>query len=49
LNRVLGTDGSRILGQLNANGQVFILNPNGVLFGANAQVNVGDSSPPRSA
>lgn len=41
LNRVLGADGSRILGNLNANGQVFILNPNGVLFGAGAQVNVG--------
>lgn len=41
LNRVLGTDGTQILGQLNANGQVFILNPNGVLFGKGAQVNVG--------
>jgi filamentous hemagglutinin family protein len=41
LNRVLGTDGSKILGNLNANGQVFILNPNGVLFGQGAQVNVG--------
>ncbi|MEP6790795.1 MAG: filamentous hemagglutinin N-terminal domain-containing protein, partial [Ramlibacter sp.] len=26
LNRVLGTEGSRILGNLNANGQIFILN-----------------------
>ncbi len=41
LNRVLGTDGTQILGKLNANGQVFILNPNGVLFGKNAQVSVG--------
>ncbi|RAN48421.1 hypothetical protein RB25_11570 [Herbaspirillum rubrisubalbicans] len=41
LNRVIGQDPSRILGNLNANGQVFILNPNGVLFGSNAQVNVG--------
>ncbi len=41
LNRVLGTDGSAILGRLNANGQVYLINPNGVLFGAGAQVNVG--------
>ncbi|HEY9035528.1 MAG TPA: filamentous hemagglutinin N-terminal domain-containing protein [Pseudomonadales bacterium] len=41
LNRVLGNDLSRIDGQLNANGQVFITNPNGVLFGAGSQVNVG--------
>ena len=30
-----------ILGSLSANGQVFVLNPNGVLFGAGSQVNVG--------
>ncbi len=41
LNRVLGQDPSKILGNLSANGQVFILNPNGVLFGNGAQVNVG--------
>uniref|UniRef100_UPI003A968C58 two-partner secretion domain-containing protein n=1 Tax=Pseudomonas sp. TaxID=306 RepID=UPI003A968C58 len=41
LNRVLGADGSKIMGQLDANGRVFIINPNGVLFGASAQVNVG--------
>jgi filamentous hemagglutinin family protein len=41
LNRVLGQDPSTILGNLTANGQVFILNPNGVLFGKGAQVNVG--------
>jgi len=41
LNRVLGNDLSRIDGQLNANGQVFITNPNGVLFGSGSQVNVG--------
>ncbi|MDF0605676.1 filamentous hemagglutinin N-terminal domain-containing protein [Neisseriaceae bacterium TC5R-5] len=41
LNRVVGTNGSQILGQLTSNGRVFLVNPNGVLFGSNAQVNVG--------
>ncbi|HAF4829874.1 TPA: filamentous hemagglutinin N-terminal domain-containing protein [Salmonella enterica] len=40
LNRVTGASGSQIMGTLKANGQVFILNPNGVLFGKNARVNV---------
>jgi filamentous hemagglutinin family protein len=41
LNRITGQNPTQILGALNANGQVFILNPNGVLFGKTAQVNVG--------
>ena len=41
LNRVLGADVSVIQGALNANGLVFIINPNGVLFTPTAQVNVG--------
>ena len=41
LNRVLGSDVSVIQGTLNANGQVFVVNPNGVLFTPSAQVNVG--------
>ncbi|MCV2355588.1 filamentous hemagglutinin N-terminal domain-containing protein [Paucibacter sp. B2R-40] len=41
LNRVVGNEVSRIQGALNANGQVFLLNPNGVLFTPTAQVNVG--------
>nr|WP_217345560.1 GLUG motif-containing protein [Noviherbaspirillum sp. L7-7A]MBV0879856.1 filamentous hemagglutinin N-terminal domain-containing protein [Noviherbaspirillum sp. L7-7A] len=39
LNRVVGTGVSELSGSLSANGQVFILNPNGVLFGAGATVN----------
>ena len=41
LNRVLDTQASQILGRIQANGQVFISNPNGVLFGPTAQVDVG--------
>jgi filamentous hemagglutinin family protein len=32
---------TKILGQLNANGQVYVLNPNGILFGKDAKVNTG--------
>lgn len=41
LNRVLGNDLSAIYGRITANGTVFVVNPNGVLFGQGAQVNVG--------
>jgi len=41
LNRVVGADPSSILGNLSANGKVFLVNPNGILFGTGAQVNVG--------
>ena len=41
LNRVVGQDPSVILGQLRANGQVFLVNPNGIVFGDTAQINVG--------
>ncbi len=41
VNRVLDNNASQIMGKLNANGQVFLLNPNGVIFSKTAQVNVG--------
>ena len=41
LNRVLGADPSAILGSLSANGKIFLVNPNGILFAQGAQVNVG--------
>ncbi len=39
LNRVIGNEKSIIDGALNANGQVWILNSNGVLFNSTAKVN----------
>jgi filamentous hemagglutinin family protein len=41
VNRIADVNGSRILGNLQANGQVFLINPHGLIFGAGAQVNVG--------
>jgi large exoprotein involved in heme utilization and adhesion len=41
LNRVMSSDPSRIYGQLNANGQVFLVNAAGVLFAPGSSVNVG--------
>jgi filamentous hemagglutinin family protein len=41
LNRITGQDPSRILGALQSNGRVFLINPNGILFGNDAQINVG--------
>ena len=39
LNRVIGNDPSRILGNLNSNGRVFLINQNGILVGQGAHVN----------
>ena len=41
LNRVLSSDPSAIYGKLTANGQVFLVNQAGVLFGAGSRVDVG--------
>ena len=41
LNRVLGATDSLIQGTMNANGQVFLINPNGIIFSKGSSVNVG--------
>ena len=41
LNRVMGGSASEINGLLSANGRVFVVNPNGILFGSTSQINVG--------
>jgi len=41
LNRVTGNNVSDIRGALNANGRVFLVNPNGVMFSSTARVDVG--------
>ncbi|MBY0579079.1 MAG: filamentous hemagglutinin N-terminal domain-containing protein, partial [Burkholderiales bacterium] len=40
LNRVTGGDPSRILGLLQSNGRVFLINPNGITFGAGSVIDV---------
>lgn len=40
LNRVLGNNGSKILGKMESNGTIFLVNQNGIYFGKDAKVNV---------
>lgn len=41
LNRINSADPTQILGALQANGRVFVVNPNGVLIGNSARIDVG--------
>ena len=41
LNRVIGNSASSIYGQLSANGRVFLINTNGILFSPTARVDTG--------
>ena len=41
LNRVVGGNLAEIYGHMNANGQVYLVNPNGVLISQGAELNVG--------
>jgi fibronectin-binding autotransporter adhesin len=41
LNRILDQNPSQIFGQISSNGQVFLINTHGIIFGTTAQVNVG--------
>jgi filamentous hemagglutinin family protein len=41
LNRIVGQNPSQILGALQSNGKVYLINPNGILFGSDSRVDVG--------
>jgi filamentous hemagglutinin family protein len=41
LNRITGGSATQIFGMLKANGRVFLVNPDGILFGASARVDAG--------
>ncbi|MDD7055894.1 MAG: filamentous hemagglutinin N-terminal domain-containing protein, partial [Selenomonadaceae bacterium] len=42
LNLVTGKEASQIFGTLSGKGNIYLINPNGILFGSTAQVNVGN-------
>lgn len=42
LNRVAGGSPSEILGSLESNGSVYLINPNGILFGENSKLHVAN-------
>jgi filamentous hemagglutinin family protein len=41
MNRIFDQSPSQILGSIDANGHVLLINPNGMVFGENARLNVG--------
>jgi len=41
LNRVIGPNPTHILGRLESNGKIVLINPQGVLFGEHAQIDLG--------
>lgn len=41
LNRVFSGTPSKILGSVTSNGQIYLINPSGILFGKTAKINVG--------
>ncbi|HET7798173.1 MAG TPA: filamentous hemagglutinin N-terminal domain-containing protein [Nevskia sp.] len=41
LNRILDQNASQIFGSINANGQIFLINKRGIIFGESARLNVG--------
>ncbi len=41
INEILDANPSQIFGKINANGRIVLLNPNGILFGRSAELNVG--------
>ena len=47
VNRIFDTNGTLILGHLHANGQIFLINPNGILFGPRCRRSTSAVSWPR--
>ena len=41
LNRVLGSDPSSIFGKISSNGQIYLINPNGIYFSPTSSADVG--------